>query len=66
MEVTIKPDNKKLSIGAVKDVKELIKQIGYGEEEVLIIDPEEWRLLSIDERLRPDQKIEIRKVISGG
>lgn len=66
MEVLIRPDNIDLKLDNIKNVKELIKKFGFQEEEVLVIDRDGKRLLTIDENLNQNQKIEIRKVVSGG
>jgi len=66
MEILIRPENRKLKIEGITNIKDLLKKLNLREEEVLIIDLEGDRLLTIDDKLKLDQKIEVRKVISGG
>lgn len=66
MEIFIKPDQKAIQVDGVKTVRELIKKLGFREEEILVIETNSKRLLTPDEKLSPEWRIEIRKVISGG
>lgn len=66
MEIFIKPDQKSIQVDGVKTVRELIKKLGFREEEILVIETNSKRLLTPDEKLSPEWRIEIRKVISGG
>ncbi len=65
MKVRITPEGREFEMSA-KNVKELIGQLDLNEEEVIIIDLDKQSLLTPDVRLHPDQKIEIRRIISGG
>ena len=66
MEIFIQPDQKFIQLDGVKTVRELIKKLGFREEEILVIETDSKRLLTPDEKLSPECRIEIRKVISGG
>jgi len=65
MKVRITPEGREFEMSAT-NVKELIGQLDLNEEEVIIIDLDKQSLLTPDVRLHPDQKIEIRRIISGG
>ena len=64
MEIFIQPDQKFIQLDGVKTVRELIKKLGFMEEDVLVIETDSKRLLTPDEKLSPECRIEIRKVIS--
>ena len=66
MEIFIKPDQKFIKVDGVKTVRELIKRLGFREEDVLVVETDSKKLLTPDEKLSPEWRIEIRKVISGG
>jgi len=66
MEIFIKPDQKFIKVGRVKNVRELIKRLGLKEEEVLVVETDSKKLLTPDEKISPEWRVEIRKVISGG
>ena len=66
MEVIIKPENREISIEGIKTVEELLEKLKYRKEEVLVIDLNSGKLLPAWEKISGSEKIEIRKVISGG
>jgi len=66
MEIFIKPDQKFIKVEGVKNVRELIKRLGLKEEEVLVVETDSKKLLTPDEKISPEWRVEIRKVISGG
>lgn len=66
MEIFIKPDQKFIKVEGVKTVRELIKRLGLKEEEVLVVETDSKKLLTPDEKISPEWRVEIRKVISGG
>jgi len=66
MEIFIKPNQKFIKVERVKTVRELIKKLGFREEEVLVVETDSKKLLTPDEKISPEWRIEIRKVISGG
>ena len=66
MKIFIKSEQRFIDVGAVKNVRELIKRLGLKEEEVLVVETDSKKLLTPDEKISPEWRIEIRKVISGG
>ncbi len=66
MEIIIKPENREVSLERAKTVAELLEKLKYKKEEVLVIDINSGKLLPAWEKLSGSEKIEIRKVISGG
>ncbi|HIE04503.1 MAG TPA: hypothetical protein EYP61_07060 [Candidatus Latescibacteria bacterium] len=65
VQVLLKPDGRKLEVEA-KDVRELLGKLGIREGYVLVIDTTSSFLLTPDERLSEGQRLELRRVISGG
>ncbi len=66
MKIFIKSERRFIDVGTVKNVRELIKRLGLKEEEVLVVETDSKKLLTPDEKISPEWRIEIRKVISGG
>jgi len=66
MKVIIKNEKKELDVHGPKTVMELIKELNFKREEVLVIDTNSGKLLPYWEKLSGDETIEIRRVISGG
>jgi len=66
MKIFIKSERRFIDVGGVKNVRELIKRLGLKEEEVLVVETDSKKLLTPDEKISPEWRVEIRKVISGG
>lgn len=66
MEVRIHPGNNIRTFEGIKSVAGLLHALRLRAEEVLVIDLEKHTLLTVDEPLFPEQRLEIRRVISGG
>jgi len=65
IKVLIRPDGREVEV-EVKDVRELLRKLGLGEGEVLVIDVTSSSLLTPDEGLSEGQRLELRRVVSGG
>ena len=65
VHVLLSPDRDELEVEA-KDVGGLLNKLGLREGEVLVIDLSSSSLLTHDERLSEGQRIELRRVVSGG
>lgn len=66
MKIIIKHEKKELELRGPETVIDLLKELDFKREEVLVIDTESGKLLPPWEKLRGNETIEIRKVISGG
>lgn len=65
IKVLIRPDGREVEV-EVKDVRELLRKLGLWEGEVLVIDTASSSLLTPDEGLSEGQRLELRRVVSGG
>lgn len=66
MKVIVKHKKEEFEVHGPKTVIELLKELNFKIEEVLVIDRSSGKLLPYWEKLSGAETIEIRKVISGG
>jgi len=66
MKVLLPLENMAIEVKGIKTVGHLLNQFSLKEEEVLVINTRESRLITHDENLEEEMEIKIVKVISGG
>lgn len=66
MKVWLALEKQEREVGGVKTVRQLLNHFSYKEEEVLVINKKESRLLTLDEKLEKEMDLRIIRVVSGG